>query len=330
MRRFIVLTALLLMSALRAFGQGGPASSGDGGYDLSPLKMAIRDPFIVTDHDNGCYWLMCPKTVNGVFGLSVYKSLNLERWKWVPSGDVFNIPEGWLGKKDFWAPDFYFYRGAWWCFFTIAPQSGVRGVTVWKGGSHPTDPYSPVLPPDRLCYTPENQYCIDGSLYVDDRGTPYMLWSHEFIDTEDSDGVMYAARMKKDLSGISGRTFRLFSASEAKGVVPAGTNRMNGRKQYVTDAPFVWKDDESGNLIMIWSSMTAGGYGILQAISPSGKIDGPWELDNPPVFTNKGGHAHIFRDLNGKLRIVFFRKKQGKTQVCIKPLFIENGKIIPL
>lgn len=118
--------------------------------------------------------------------------------------------------------------------------------------------------------------------------------------------------------------------SEAKGVVPAGTNHMNGRKQYVTDAPFVWKDEESGNLIMIMSSMTAGGYGILQAISPSGKIDGPWELDNPPVFTNKGGHAHIFRDLNGKLRIVFFRKKQGKTQVCIKPLFIEDGKILPL
>src|SRR5690606_17183227 len=99
--------------------------------------------------------------------------------------------------------------------------------------------------------------------------------------------------------------FMLFSASQAPwSIASDGIN-------YVTDAPFIWKDEVSGNLIMTWSSFSVGGYAIGQTISKSGKLEGPWEHDPVPIFSNDGGHAMVFKDLEGKLKMAYHAPNSG-------------------
>ncbi len=57
---------------------------------------------------------------------------------------------------------------------------------------------------------------------------------------------------------------------------------------------------------MIWSSFTkAGKYAIGVARSESGELSGPWKHDPEPLNTDDGGHAMLFRDFSGQLRISY-------------------------
>lgn len=285
-------------------------------YNINTSDMGVRDPFIIVDRENECYYLIRSAWTDGRGALYAYKSLNLKKWKDV--GYVFQAEPDYLGTKDYWAPDYYEYKGNWYCFITVGGEDIIRGTTILKGGSHPLDTYKPILPNDQLNITPIEMMSLDGSLYVDKQGVPYMLFCREWLQVQD--GEMWAMQLKDDLSGAADEPFLLFSASQAPWTVSGdGFN-------YVTDAPFIWKDEESGNLIMIWSSGSTGGYAIGQSISKNGKLEGPWEHDPLPIFSSDGGHAMIFYDLEDNLKMAYHAPNSGAERVQISDVSIKDGK----
>ena len=198
-------------------------------YTKKTSDLNIRDPFITVDREEGCYYLITSTRKQGRGALIAYKSLDLEMWGEV--GYVYQARTDYIGNSHFWAPDFYLYKGNYYCFITVGRTADPfinMGTTILKGGTSPVDGYVPLLPPDQLNITPADMVALDGSLYVDDQGVPYMVFCHEW--TQVKDGGVWAVKLKEDLSGADGETWKLFSASESGWAVSGG-----GDENIITD-----------------------------------------------------------------------------------------------
>lgn len=292
-------------------------------------RLCMRDPFVTVDRQAGRYYLITSRWDQGRGGLFAYVSDDLAEWE--EAGFVYNAPADYPGTDDWWAPDTYCYEGNWYTLVTVRneKQGILRGTTILRSTDGPLGPYRPVLPAGRLNMTPEGMQCLDGSLYVDKQGTPWMIFSVEWNgpNVTDRDGEVWAQRLRRDLTDTDGQPHRLFRASEAAWVTPLPEGG------YVTDAPFIWRDDESGNLILTWSSFSPR-YSVGQAISRSGSVLGPWEHEAEPVFGDDGGHQMIFRDLKGRLHMSFHSPNtptdKRRETVTIRPIEIRDGRIVPL
>lgn len=299
-------------------------------YPIPAKDMHMRDPFVIVDEEEECYYIITSRWKDGRGGLAAYKSRDLENWR--DEGFVYNAAPDYLGTDDFWAPDTYKYKGGYYVFVTLSNKSKgiLRGTTILKSVSGTVlGPYEPVLSPDRLNVTPDWLQCLDGSLYIDDEGKPWMIYAVEWCGPNicDKVGEVWAQRLKDDLTDTEGEPHRLFKASDSPWALHIGGGGM------ITDAPVIWKDSRSGNLIMTWSSF-APEYSIGQAVSRSGNVLGPWEHEPVPVFSSDGGHQMIFKDLDGNLKISFHspNAKKGalRETLTIRDISIKDGKFEPL
>ena len=115
----------------------------------------------------------------------------------------------------------------------------------------------------------------------------------------------------------------LFKASEAPW---AQELNSKNRKGYVTDGPWLHRLS-SGDLLMLWSSFSSGGYTIGVARSASGDILGPWRQNPEPLYAGDGGHCMVFRRFDGTLTLALHRPNPSPDE---RPHFIplrenENG-----
>jgi len=258
-------------------------------------EIQIRDPFVVV-HE-GAYHLFGstdPDIWHGPgVGFDVYVSRTLDG-----SSDfdgpfpAFRPPDGFWSTTNFWAPEVYPYGGSYYMFATFKPTFGSRGTAVLRSDSL----MGPYLPFSEGPVTPPQWECLDGTLYVDPSGGPWMVFCHEW--TQVGDGQICAIPMADDLSRAVGPPRLLFTASSAPWAYPL-TGRAPG--SYVTDGPYVVRND-SGSLLILWSSFgPTGGYCLGTASSPSGNLEGPWIQTSHPLVESDGGHGMVFRDLDGKL-----------------------------
>lgn len=288
-------------------------------------KIFCRDPFITVDHKAKCYYLIVSRSNDKGDKLFAYKSTDLKYWDEV--GFVFNMPAGYPGTHDWWAPDTYFYKGNYYSFVTLSnPDKNIlRGTTVLRSKNGPAGPYETFIPDSRLFVTPQGMQCLDGSLYIDEKKNPWVVFSVEWNgpNVKNMVGEVWCQRLNKKLDGTVGEPHRLFAADEAPWPMRVGEGAI------ITDAPFLWKDKKSGNLLMLWSSF-APKYAIGQAISRSGSILGPWEHEQQTIFKSNGGHQMIFEDLEGNLKISFHSPNEGGSHLVIKDIKIENGKFLPI
>jgi beta-xylosidase len=266
----------------------------------------IRDPFILTDTQKGIYYMYTSLSQTSFEfdshgGVVIYKSKDLKTWE--GPVQVFSVPEdNWI-TGIVWAPEVHKYNGRYYLFATLNtslewkkrqegwPPYTFRGTQIF----HSDSPEGPFLPFDRLPHTPMDYMALDGTFWVEDDGTPYMVFCHEWVQTED--GTMAVVELKPDLSAPVGQPLRLFYASSAPWTPQGG-------KAYVSDGCFLYRT-KSGKLLMIWSSLSKEGYAIGIAESTSGKVVGPWKQHPEPLFNQNGGHGMIFKTLEGKLCIVF-------------------------
>ena len=167
--------------------------------------------------------------------------------------------------------------------------------------------------------------CLDGSLYVDEQGATWLFFSVEWNgpNVVDSIGEIWCQRLNTELDGTVGEPVKLFRTCDAPWAKEA-----NG-KSYVTDAPFVWKDEKSGHLIMLWSSFT-NAYSMGQAVSKTGNPMGPWVHEKKALFYDDGGHQMVFRDLKGNLKISFHSPNEHPSILTICDAKIKGGKFLPL
>lgn len=263
--------------------------------------IQIRDPFIVPVKSEQRYYLFGTTDKNpwnnpGV-GFDAYYSTDLE-WFEGPF-PVFTPPRGFWGTHDFWAPELHRFNDRFYLFASFKSAERRRGTQI-LAADHILGPYEPV---GNWAATPADRECLDGTLHVDSRGNPWMVFCHEWVQI--NDGAIYAMPLKADLSGSAGEPVLLFHASEA--TWPATLPRRDGsglKDARVTDGPFLHLQ-EDGRLVMLWSSLGEQGYAMGCAVSATGSVTGPWKQTNVPLVARDGGHGMVFRDFSGQLNIAY-------------------------
>jgi hypothetical protein len=274
--------------------------------------LRIRDPFILTDKENGCYYMYTSTATSSTLshlklGVAVYRTVDLENFEEpVLVLNIADLPDFWA-DRDVWAPEVHEYLGNYYLFVSLKSADRHRGTQIFRAES----PLGPFLPISELPVTPADWECLDGTLCVED-GRPYMVFCHEWAQIYD--GRMAAVELTPDLSAPVGDPFVLFSASEN----PHSTllTLKDGRSGYITDGPFLYR--EGGRLKMVWSSFNDGRYVVLGAESDGG-IRGNW-TQLPPIFDFDGGHSMIFNTLEGKRMISLHAPNYGRLE---RATFIE-------
>lgn len=260
---------------------------------MKTKEVNIRDPYVLPYQ--GKYYLYgtrsetCWGTADG---FDCYVSEDLENWE--GPIEIFHRPEGFFADQNYWAPECYFYEGAFYLVTTLGGSDRKKAIYVLKSDKPegPFQPYSENI-------TPKDWTSIDGNLYFEN-DVPYLIFSHSFEDTPDGDMCM--VELSKDLKTAVGEPKLLFSAVEAPWANPVPFAKaefgMDGNV-YFTDGPCVF---QSGNtLCMTWSSWGTAGYAIGLAVSETGKVAGPWKQIEKPFWPENGGHGMCFTDLNGDL-----------------------------
>ena len=216
----------------------------------------------------------------------------------------------------------YEYEGRYYLFATFSNAGVKRGTSILVYDS-PKGPFTPLV---NKAITPSGWMCLDGSLYIDKEGNPWLLFCREWLEA--IDGEIYAQRLAKDLKTTEGDPYLLFKASEAPWV---GSITSSGVTGNVTDAPFIYRLDD-GKLIMLWSSFrkTDGKYAIGQAVSASGNVLGPWVQEPETLNSDDGGHAMVFKDLKGRLMISYHAPNSQTEHPVITPIYIKDGKFVAL
>jgi len=257
---------------------------------LKREDFRIRDPFILTDRENGCYYMygttaLAPNALGAFNSFSVYKSYDLELF--CEPKVIFDGGEvGFWADRDFWAAEVHKYNGKYYLFGSVKANGKNRTTQIFVSDT-PDGRFVPVSEP----VTPKGWECLDGTLYIED-GAPYMVFCHEWMQV--NDGEMWALPLSDDLSRAVGEPIYMFKASDN----PEVTEYMPG--QYVTDGPFFYRED--GALRMIWSSYSNGRYVVLEAESESGTVKGPWK-HHGSRYGFDGGHAMLFEGLDGRRMI---------------------------
>ena len=257
---------------------------------MKRTDINIRDPFVLV-HE-GAYYLYGTRGATcwgPADGFDVYVSRDMEEWDG-PFVCFHNDGSFWA-DRNYWAPEVYFYQGAFYMFASFKNPDVRRGTAVLKAES----PLGPFVPHSDGCVTPRDWECLDGTLYVDKAGKPWMVFCHEWVQA--GDGEVDAIPLTDDLSAPAGEPRLLFRASEAPWCKVM--HHSSGVDGCVTDGPFFWRTAD-GTLLCLWASFSAGGYTEGVAVSDNGEIDGTF-TQVEPLFMDDGGHGMVFRALDGQL-----------------------------
>lgn len=305
-------------------------------FPLKRENIRIRDPFVITDKENGLYYMYAQaanRAGSGFQGVEVYQSRDLENW---------SEPKKVLDVSDFenilmvWAPEVHEYEGKYYMFVTLtfrdlvaspAPVEGKNWPPMFRRGTwvfRADSPFGPFVAVKDKSHTPENWMCLDGTLWCED-GKPFMVFCHEWVQI--IDGTINVAEMKKDLSDFVPSETEppvLLVASSVKG----GEDRPKVGK--VTDGPFFYRSPKSGKLFMIWSTfLREGGYSVIVLESKTGKLAGPWS-ESKPLFTGHGGHGMIFETLDGKLLLSLHQPNTDKWERFHYFEIVDDGEELKL
>ena len=260
-------------------------------------SIRLSDPFILADEETSTYYM------TGTGGL-LWKSKDLDKWTG-PFEVTETDPDSWMGKNPMiWAAELHKYKDKYYYFATFTNRDvvidTVKGNEIERRASHvlisdnPDGPYVPMRDPT---YLPANKPTLDGTLWVDTDGKPYMVYCYEWL--QNLDGTIEKIELKPDLSGSIGVGEVLFRASDS----PWSKEYDQDGKvipNKVTDGPWLFRT-QTGELGMLWTSWIHNIYAQGIAYSQSGTLDGPWlheeELITPPNY----GHGMMFRTFDGQL-----------------------------
>jgi hypothetical protein len=235
---------------------------------------------------------------------------------WSEPRAVLTRPVGPAGADFYWAPEMHFYQEKWYLFGTFG-----HGMNIVKPHKRHTSIFvapsldRPVAPHATGQLTPMGWSCVDGTLHVDEKSRPWIVFVREWMQT--FDGEIHALPLTPDLKRAAGEPVLLFRASEAIWSLPIKTTLGEGR--HVTAGPWVHRT-AAGELLLLWSTSGKGGFLTGVARSESGSITGPWKQSPGPLWAD-GGHPMIFKTFDGRLRLALHSPNAaGHERVKILPL----------
>jgi beta-xylosidase len=262
---------------------------------LELKDIHMRDPFVL-NHE-GRYYLYGtrgPTVWTEADGFDCYVSEDLVWW----SGpvEIFHRPEGFWADRCFWAPECFLHDDAFYLLATFGSQDGSMGVQILTAET----PMGPFGPHSDGAVTPRDWECLDGTLFFDDGGTPYLVFSRSFRQA--GAGEMCVVELARDLKTTVGDIHMLFRAVDAPWPRPFPFAKEFGidGDAYLSDGPFVYKT-QSGQLLLLWSSFGPAGYAVGIARCATGDIHGPWTHDAQPLLDGDGGHGMVFVSKAGTL-----------------------------
>lgn len=256
-------------------------------------SIRLSDPCILADDETRTYYM------TGTGGL-LWKSKDLDRWDG-PYIVAETDPDSWMGHKpQIWAAELHKYKGKYYYFATFTNDSiligNYRGNDIPRRACHvlesdrPEGPYRPMK--DKV-YLPANVPTLDGTLWEDTDGKPYMIYCGEWL--QNWNGTIEKIALKTDLSGTTGKSEVLFRASDSPWSRETGTDKPNR----VTDGPWLFRTG-TGRLGMLWTSWIEDVYTQGVAYSESGTLEGPWIQETEPITPPNYGHGMLFKDFNGR------------------------------
>ncbi len=273
----------------------------------------IRDPFILKEDNT--YYLYGTRAKNfgqKVGGFDVYTSKDLENWS--EPHECFNSRRTKYNKWVSWAPEVHKYKDAFYMFATFTRANGLRGVFVLRADN----PLGPFVPHSPKAVTPKDWECLDGTLYINKKGEPYLVFCHEH--TQIIDGTVCYIKLSDDLKECVGEPTYMFSGSS-----PYWADKKPEGEHYITDGPFMHRT-ANGELLLIWSTFINHQYAQCVAKSDNGEIDGNF-VHLEPLITNDGGHGMIFKT-EDKIYLTFHTPNQTLYE---RPTFrevVDNGDSI--
>lgn len=265
-------------------------------YPFHVRDINISDPFILADPVTKKYYTYArrfnmdrfpnQRTDCGTF----YGIVSEDLIHWSEPQLVFEQGEFWA-DLDYWAPECHYYKGKYYIISTFRAKGTYRRCQCLVSDS----PLGPFVPIKQEPVTPKGWHCLDGTLYLDKKGDPWMVFCHEWLQVYD--GQIAAIRLTEDLGSSVGDPIILFRASDAPW---RGSFVGEGGGGYVTDGPFLHRMKD-GTLIMLWSNFTSQGYATGYAKSLSGEIYGPWVQEPEPLYALDGAHSMLFHTFDGQL-----------------------------
>jgi arabinan endo-1,5-alpha-L-arabinosidase len=283
---------------------------------MKASDIQMRDPFVLPVAGEGRYYLFGttdPDCWRGPgIGFDVYVGRGLDEWE--GPFPAFRPESGFWGQKNFWAPEAHRYRGRYYLFASFIAEGRRRGTQA-LAADRPEGPYRPH---SAAALTPAEWECLDGTLFVDEGGKPWLVFCHEWVQV--GDGEVCALPLSEDLCEASGSPVLLFRGSEAPWTRPhRRRDRSVDPRSRVTDGPFLYRHS-SGSLLMLWSSFSDSGYAIGIASSESGELAGPWVQDDRPLLDADAGHGMLFRSFEGSLYLALHSPNESPRE---RPIFIE-------
>ncbi len=265
----------------------------------------IRDPFVLREGET--YYLYGTRAESfghEVGGFDVYTSHDLINWS--EPAACFDSASFGLNCGVNWAPEVHKYRGEYYMFATFTQENGLRGTYVLKSES----PLGEFRPHSSGAVTPPEWECLDGTLYLDEEGTPYLIFCHEH--TQIIDGSVCFLQLSDDLSKATGAPVTLFHGSD-----PVWADEKVAEKHFITDGPFMYKT-KGGELLMLWSTFIKGNYAQCLVRFENGRLCTEFE-HLPPLIADDGGHGMLF-EADGRLLLSLHTPNKSGLE---HPSFIE-------
>ena len=254
-------------------------------------NIPLADPFIFCE--NGIYYLYGTGAADGI---AVCTSTDLMQWQW-PEGKPMYLAlskEDSYGDKWFWAPEVYHIGDLYYMYYSAEEHFCVATAT---------SPLGPFVQKEKAPMREKKG--IDNSLFIDDDGTPYLL----FVNFNDGNEI-WMAELESDLLHMKPDTgrFLLRMSQDWEKVWPS-----------VNEGPFIVKHDGVYYLTYSANSYESPNYGVGYASATS--MRGPWtKYEGNPVLQFAGGfdgtgHHALFVDNAGHHRIVFHsHNRHGRIQ----------------
>lgn len=259
-------------------------------------SIVLSDPCILPDRATMTYYM------TGTGG-KLWKSKDLRYWDG-PYTVAETDPASWMGPEPMiWAAELHPYKDKYYYFATFTnPEVKIgtfRGNEIERRACHvlvSDKAEGPYRPMEDKTYLPAEKPTLDGTLWVDTDGKPYMVYCYEWLQTWD--GTIEKIELKPDLSGSVGEGQLLFRASDS----PWSREVIDGDTvaSKVTDGPYLFRT-QTGRLGMIWTSWIYDVYTQGVAYSESGTLDGPWVQEEQPITPPNFGHGMLFRTFDGQL-----------------------------
>ena len=260
-------------------------------------SIVLSDPFIIADAKTKLYYL------TGTGG-ALWKSKDLKLWEG-PYRIAKTDSISWMGPSPMiWAAEIHSYQNKYYYFATFTNRNvkidTVNGNAIERRACHvlvSDEPDGPYVPMKDEVYLPANMPTLDGTLWIDKDGKPYMVYCYEWL--QNLNGTIEKIELKKDLSGTVGKSTLLFRASDAPWSREKDANGKD-KPNKVTDGPWLF-ETKAGRLGMIWTSWIYDVYTQGIAYSTSGTLDGPWVQEKEPITPPNFGHGMLFHTFDGKL-----------------------------